>query len=112
MNRSCLEAHLTSAGRTRRCVRARTHEGVHMDEYGDTWAPPAQVLAELTARWGRTHKIAWTGRFWLATHHHPRAPWRSQIEPTPEQLESRLRAHYGMPPGPPAERTKRRRDVP
>ena len=100
---SCSEERLTEHSQLRRCVLDGGHDGDHEDARGDTWPPPGVVLQVLTARWGRTHKFAWTGRFWVATHRDPRAPWRSQIEPTPKQLEARLNTHYGTPPGPPAD---------
>lgn len=96
----CTETHLNACGSTRRCCLLTGHGGDHMEAGGDTWEPPSVVLARLYERWGRTHRFAWTGRFWMATHHNPRSHWRSEIEPTPELLEASLRRHHGEPSGP------------
>ncbi|QVJ03516.1 hypothetical protein KGD82_27735 (plasmid) [Nocardiopsis eucommiae] len=63
----------------------------------DTWEDPAVVLPRLSARWGHTHHISWTGRLWLATDRRPSSHWRTEVEPTPEQLEESLQRHHGAP---------------
>ncbi|WP_200815749.1 hypothetical protein [Nocardiopsis sp. JB363] len=96
----CTETHLNACGFTRRCCRPTGHDGDHMEADGTTWEPPTTVLPRLYARWGLTHRFAWTGQFWMATDLNPRSRWRSEIEPTPELLEASLRRHHGDPPGP------------
>lgn len=103
----CTEARINSHGSTRTCCLDTGHDGDHMDAAGNTWEPPGQTLLRLTARWGRTHRIAWTGKLWLATHRDRRSHWRTEIEPTPELLEASLRKHHGHPPGPPSGHTSR-----
>lgn len=102
----CTETRRTEHGYTRGCVLEVGHDDDHMDDRGQTWQPPGATLQELAARWGRTHRFAWTGVYWIATHRQRRTHWRSEIEYTPAQLEERLRAHHGPPPGPPMPRPK------
>lgn len=99
----CAEIRLNSSGYPRSCCLDAGHDGDHMEISGDTWAPPGETLMKLNARWGRTHRIAWTGRLWLATDRNPSSHWRTEVEPTPEQLEMSLRRHHGPPPGPATE---------
>ncbi|WP_435107365.1 hypothetical protein [Nocardiopsis synnemataformans] len=89
----CTEKALDRNGHRRYCVLEAGHEGDHMDRYGRTWEPPGVTLARLQRRWGHTHRVAWTGETWLATAHDPSAPWRSETERTPEQLEESLQRH-------------------
>jgi len=49
------------------------------------------TLRRLQEQWKETHRITCTGRLWIATAHDPNAPWRTEIEDTPDQLEARLR---------------------
>ncbi|CAL9478233.1 hypothetical protein SUDANB121_02996 [Nocardiopsis dassonvillei] len=89
----CGESHLDQACARRECLLEEGHTGPHEDVKGRTWEPPERTLERLRSAWGRTHRIAWTGSLWMATHRDPDAPWRTEVEPTPEQLEERLRAH-------------------
>ncbi|WP_262391655.1 hypothetical protein [Nocardiopsis sp. CNR-923] len=41
----------------------------------------------------------WTDSLWTATARSRAVKWRTEIEPTPEQLEERLRRH-AHPPAP------------
>ncbi|GAB3717623.1 hypothetical protein [Nocardiopsis oceani] len=82
------------------CIRQADHLGDHMDDHGRSHRRPGDVLRELAGRWGRTHRFAYTGTLWVATHRSARTHWRTEIEPTSELLEARLRAHHGPPPGP------------
>ncbi|MBR8745515.1 hypothetical protein DSY14_28175, partial [Nocardiopsis sp. MG754419] len=63
----CPEAGVDALGRARWCILAGGHEGDHRDDHGRVWPPAGVVLQGLIARWGRTHRIAWTGRLWMAT---------------------------------------------
>lgn len=101
----CAEVHLNASDFTRACCLDSGHDGDHMETTGQTWEPPGQTLRRLIAKWGRTHRIAWTGRYWRATTHDPRSHWRTEIAPTPEQLEESLLHHHGPPPGPVTETT-------
>lgn len=87
----CSESGLDESGCRRTCVLERGHEGNHQDLKGECWEPPGLTLARLNQTWGRTHQIAWTGSFWVATAHSRTSPWRTEVEPTPAQLEERLR---------------------
>ncbi len=89
----CGEAHLDHSCMRRTCLLEAGHSGPHEDSKGQTWEPPELTLERLRSTWGSTHRIAWTGSLWMATHRDPNAPWRTEVEPTPEQLEERLRAH-------------------
>ncbi|MEU0490521.1 hypothetical protein ABZ249_14935 [Nocardiopsis sp. NPDC006139] len=91
--RPCGETSLNSGGFRRTCVLDSDHAGDHEDLDGRTWQPPGTVLARLRAAWGDTHRIAWTGSLWVAVHRDPAASWRTHVEPTPAQLEDRLRRH-------------------
>ena len=88
----CSETSSDRSGIPRACVMEAGHEGDHLDRRGRTWEPPGVVLVRLRETWGRTHRVVWTGRMWIATAHRPDADWRTTIEPTVEQLEERLRA--------------------
>ncbi|MFL1377397.1 MULTISPECIES: hypothetical protein [unclassified Nocardiopsis] len=94
----CGESRLDRSGIRRSCLLDRGHDGEHEDARGDRWEPPGLVLERLRATWGRTHRIAWTGALWMATHRDPSVPWRTEIEPTPEQLEERLRTRSRATP--------------
>lgn len=101
----CGEVRLDRQGRRRVCLLDLGHPGRHEDARGERWEPPGPVLERLRSTWGRTHHIAWTGTLWMATHRDRSVPWRTEIEPTPEQLEERLRfrsrdAPSRIPPGP------------
>lgn len=89
----CGETALNSGGSRRTCVLDSDHPGDHEASDGWTWQPPETVLARLRAVWGATHRIAWTGSLWVAVHRDPAASWRTHVEPTPAQLEDRLRRH-------------------
>ncbi|MDT0331759.1 hypothetical protein [Nocardiopsis lambiniae] len=93
----CGHTALDRGGLRRTCVLDTDHDGDHQDVKGRTWRPPETVLDGLRSRWGTTHRIAWTGSMWLATHRDPTAPWRTHVEPTPEQLEERLHQHADRP---------------
>lgn len=93
----CSETALDRDGCHRVCVQDVGHDGGHQDVKGYQWEPPGVALDRLRARWGSTHRIAWTGSLWLATAHDRRARWRSHVEPTPDQLEASLRRHAGQP---------------
>ena len=90
----------TDRGKRWYCIRRADHCGPHTDEYGQARHLPGEVLQELLQRWGRTHRIAYTGTLWVAVHRNPHTHWRTEIEPTPELLQARLRQHHGPPPGP------------
>lgn len=96
----CTSTSLNDLGISQACVLEISHDGDHMDRHGRTWEDPGVVLARLTAKWGRTHRFACTGRTWLARHRAP-SHWQVESAPSPEQLEEHLRAHHGPPPGPP-----------
>ncbi|PDP86196.1 hypothetical protein CQJ94_18405 [Glycomyces fuscus] len=64
---------------------------------GHRWEAPGATLARLRAVWGRTHHVAWTGSYWVATARDRRAPHRSHVEPTPGLLERELQRHTGHP---------------
>ena len=91
MPASCDESSLNQHGRLRRCFLDTGHDGSHQSDAGEKWEAPGVVLERLRAEWGRTHRIAWTGTLWMATAHDRRCHWRTEVEPTPEQLEERLR---------------------
>lgn len=93
----CGEKRLDAHGRTRTCALTEGHTGPHIDVSGQDWEPPRVTLARLRSRWGSTHRIAWTGTLWVATARRRDVPWRSEIEPTPEQLEERLRTRPTRP---------------
>ncbi|MFL1441803.1 hypothetical protein [Nocardiopsis protaetiae] len=93
----CGETRLARTGASRTCVLDTGHDGHHQDSRGDVWPDPAAVLAGLQDTYGDTHRISWTGRLWVAVHRDPRAEWRTEIEPTPEQLEERLRTRQAAP---------------
>ena len=96
----CHQTRRTEHGYTRGCVLTVGHDGDHRDDRGDVWPPPGVTLQELAARWGHTHRFAWTGAYWVATHRQRHTHHRTEIEFTPDQLEARLRAHHGPPSGP------------
>lgn len=91
MPASCNESSLDQHGRPRQCLLATGHDGSHQSDAGDQWESPGVVLERLRAKWGCTHRIAWTGTLWMATARDRRCHWRTEIEPTPGQLEARLR---------------------
>lgn len=93
----CYSECRDSGGRPRVCVLERDHTGAHEDARGDRWERPETVLERLRETWGATHRIAWTGALWIAVHRDPTAPWRTEIEPTPEQLEERLQTRQAAP---------------
>jgi len=97
----CTETSLDTDGIPRSCSLSAGHDGAHMSWTAETWEDPTTVLPRLVSRWGRTHQFAWTGRLWRATDRSPDSHWRTEIEPTPEQLEASLRRHHGEPSGPP-----------
>ncbi|MFL1376055.1 MULTISPECIES: hypothetical protein [unclassified Nocardiopsis] len=97
----CGQAALNRNGSRRTCVLDADHPGDHEDPTGWTWQPPETVLAHLRDTWGTTHRIAWTGALWVAVHRDPAAPWRTHVEPTPDQLEDRLRQHATVRPAEP-----------
>lgn len=97
----CTETSLDEHGIPRSCSLSAGHDGDHMSWTADTWQDPTEVLPRLTSRWGRTHRVSWTGRLWLATDRNPQSHWRTEVEPTPGQLEASLRRHHGDPSGPP-----------
>jgi hypothetical protein len=99
MSSYCAETRLDESGYRRVCVLDTGHEGEHMDARGVRWEPPGATLQRLRARWGHTHRIVWTGALWMATAHNRTAQWRTEIEPTPQQLEERLQ-HRAHPPAP------------
>ncbi|MEU3307796.1 hypothetical protein [Nocardiopsis sp. NPDC006832] len=82
------------------CIGRADHPGPHTDDHGRARHLPSEALQELVHRWGRTHRVAYTGTLWVAVHRDPHTHWRTEIEPTPELLEVRLREHHGPPPGP------------
>ncbi|MEV2274017.1 hypothetical protein AB0I72_00395 [Nocardiopsis sp. NPDC049922] len=90
---TCPEIGLDPSGFVRRCVLAPGHEDRHEDAKGRRWEPPEVSLPRLRDRWGHAYWIAWTGRMWVATAHDRCAPWRTEVEPTVEQLETRLHRH-------------------
>lgn len=100
----CGTERLDTAGRPVACRLDRGHTGDHADARGETWEPAETTLARLRTAYRATHRIAWTGRMWIATARDPKAPWRTEVEPTPEQLETRLRDRQGVTPAttPPA----------
>ncbi|MBB6121912.1 hypothetical protein [Nocardiopsis algeriensis] len=100
---TCREEARTPQGRPCVCWLDRGHDGDHEDAAGYRWEPPGVALRRLRDTWGGTHRIAWTGTLWIATARSQAAPWRTEIEPTPAQLEDRLR-HRGSPPTIPAPR--------
>ena len=93
----CGEVRLDASGWTRTCALTEGHAGPHIDATGQDWEPPAVTLERLRDRWGATHRIAWTGRLWMATAHHADVPWRTEVEPTPAQLEAKLKARRAYP---------------
>jgi hypothetical protein len=96
----CTETSLDRNGVPRCCVIEAGHEGDHMDHQARTWEPPGTVLARLRETWGRTHRIIWTGRMWIATAHRDDVHWRTEVEPTPAQLEESLQKHSRPPDRP------------
>ncbi|MDT0328223.1 hypothetical protein [Nocardiopsis lambiniae] len=104
----CGEVRLDHQGTRRVCVLDLDHPDEHEDVRGDRWEPPSLTLERLNRTWGATHRIAWTGSLWMATHRDPRAHWRTQIEHTPDQLEERLRRYSGHPPIPPSRPSRER----
>ncbi|MFD6953415.1 MULTISPECIES: hypothetical protein [unclassified Nocardiopsis] len=96
----CGETSLDRDTRHLVCVLDTGHDGDHQDARGTRWEPPRTTLVRLRRRWGRTHRVAWTGSYWVATARDRRVRWRSHIEPTPDQLEADLRRHTGHPPVP------------
>ena len=93
----CGNTSLDTSGGVRTCALAQGHTGPHVDTHGHDWEPPEVVLKRLQDRWGATHRIVWTGRMWVATAHRADVPWRTEIEPTPQQLEARLRSRPLLP---------------
>lgn len=102
----CGDTCLNAEGRVRACALDSGHDGPHEDIRSDQWESPGVVLERLRRRWGHTHRIAWTGRLWMATAHDRNVSWRTEIEHTPEQLEERLRAR-GVTPTVPEQRRSR-----
>lgn len=98
--RACRETALDRDCRHHVCAEDAGHEGDHQDARGYRWEPPRTALDQLQHRWGRTHRVSWTGSYWVATARDRRARWRSHIEPTPGQLERELRRHTGPLPVP------------
>lgn len=96
----CGDTCLNTEGRIRACALDSGHDGPHEDIHSDQWEPQGVVLERLRKRWGHTHRIAWTGRLWMATAHDRNVSWRTEIEHTPEQLEERLRTRGAYPPVP------------
>lgn len=96
-DQECGEARLDEHGWVRTCARPPGHDGLHIDARGQDWEPPTVTLERLQNRWGRTHRVVWTGRLWMATAHRHDVPWRTEVEPTPEQLEQRLRSRFPVP---------------
>lgn len=93
----CSEMSLDSNGVPHACVMEAGHEDNHMDRTGRIWEPPGTVLARLQETWGRTHRVIWTGRMWMATAHRADVDWRTETEPTPDQLEESLLRHGYQP---------------
>ncbi|CAL9435681.1 hypothetical protein SUDANB121_02156 [Nocardiopsis dassonvillei] len=94
----CAQVALNRGGSRRTCVLDTGHPGDHEDLTGWRWEPPARALERLRTAWGGTHRIAWTGSLWVAVHRDPAAPWRTHVEPTPDQLEERLNQHTAPTP--------------
>ncbi|WP_019610845.1 hypothetical protein [Nocardiopsis sp. CNS-639] len=88
---ACRETVLDRTCRHHVCAEDAGHDGDHVSVRGYRWEPPRATLARLRARWEHTHHVAWTGSYWVATAHDRSAPHRSHVEPTPEQLERKLR---------------------
>lgn len=101
----CGQSRLDASGFLRTCQRDPGHTGHHEDARGDRWEPPGLILDRLRRRWGRSHRIVWTGRFWVATAYDRCAPWRTEIEYSPEVLEERLR-NRGATPAIPSQRRR------
>lgn len=96
----CLAKHEGRDGRTLLCILPGGHHEAHQDLYGDLWDPAQEALADLRDQWGATHTIHQTGRWFMAVHKDPWAPWRTEVQDSPKKLGDRLRALYGDPPGP------------
>ncbi|MDE3723045.1 hypothetical protein PWG71_16770 [Nocardiopsis sp. N85] len=96
----CNESRLDHQARLSTCHLETGHPGPHEDARGETWEPPGVVLERLRKTWGRTHRIAWTGSLWMATAYDRTSHWRTEIEPTPDQLEERLRTRAKAAPSP------------
>ena len=103
----CGQSALDPGARRRVCAEETGHDGEHVDVTGYRWEAPGAVLARLQQTWESTHRIAWTGTYWVATARDPLSRWRSHVEPTPAQLEADLRRHTGHPPIP-----RQRRETP
>lgn len=88
------ERALDRAGHVRHCILSAGHDGDHMDAHGDTWEQVPAALARIQAAWGSTHRVVFLpSGMWLATAHSPDVPWRTETEPTAEQLEEKLLLH-------------------
>jgi hypothetical protein len=94
---ACRETALDRDCRHHVCTEDAGHEGDHVSVRGHRWKTPRTTLARLREVWGRTHHVAWTGSYWVATARDRRAPHRTHVEPTPELLERELRRHTGQP---------------
>lgn len=93
----CGEARLDASGFLRTCQRDPGHTGHHEDTRGGRWEPPGVVLDRLRRRWGRSHRIVWTGRFWVATAYDRRTSRPTEIEYSSDVLEERLRTRGTTP---------------
>ena len=90
----CAETSLDDHGIPRSCALEAGHEGDHMGWDATTWEPPGEVLARLRQAWGRTHRIVWIGRMWMATAHDRRTHHRTEIEPTPLRRDQPRRPRH------------------
>jgi hypothetical protein len=113
--RVCRESALDPACRHHVCTEDAGHDGDHVSLRGYRWETPTVALARLRAAWGRTHHVAWTGSYWVATAHDRDAPHRSHVEPTPKLLERKLQEPTGCPQVPaqmPRTQTQERESTP
>lgn len=94
---TCGAERLNRNSARRTCRLEPGHPGNHQDRDGATWSDPGTTLTRLQDTYGSTHRIAYTGALWVAVHRDPNAPWRTEIEPTAEQLEKRLRTRQSEP---------------
>ncbi|WP_017599183.1 hypothetical protein [Nocardiopsis lucentensis] len=90
----CPEIGRDHSGYVRRCVLDLDHDGDHQDARGDTWEPPEVALPRLRARWGHSHHIVYLpSGLWMATAYDPNAYWKTEVEPTVEQLDTMIGRH-------------------
>lgn len=89
----CGERALDASGMPRVCVKDSGHDGDHADARADAWERPERTLERLIAQWGHLYTIARAGALWKAVARNPHASWRTHIEPTPDQIEARMRTH-------------------